>query len=135
MRLRSPFLIYFTCIVEFWLVSSLMGAARLQTPRCFQVLDFIFTSTWKLHFYLELTRYCYVLISKRSIILFCSAFPVVQHEHLEELVWVHSGICFHASWRMRFYLGLKSCRWDVSVAVYITWSALMMIQNYHKYFP
>ena len=31
-----------------------MGASRPQTPRCFLVLDYLFSSTRKLQFYVEL---------------------------------------------------------------------------------
>ena len=33
-----------------------MGASRPQTPRCFLVLDYLFSSTRKLQFYVELAR-------------------------------------------------------------------------------
>ena len=33
---------------------KLMGASRPQTPRCFLVLDYLFSSTRKLQFYVEL---------------------------------------------------------------------------------
>ena len=34
-----------------------MGASRPQTPRCFLVLDYLFSSTRKLQFYVELAPY------------------------------------------------------------------------------
>ena len=33
-----------------------MGASRPQTPRCFLVLDYLFSSTKKLQFYVELAK-------------------------------------------------------------------------------
>ena len=33
-----------------------MGASRPQTPRCFLVLDYLFSSTRKLQFYVELAQ-------------------------------------------------------------------------------
>ena len=35
---------------------KLMGASRPQTPRCFLVLDYLFSSTKKLQFYVELAQ-------------------------------------------------------------------------------
>ena len=37
---------------------KLMGASRPQTPRCFLVLDYLFSSTRKLQFYVELAIAC-----------------------------------------------------------------------------
>ena len=34
-----------------------MGASRPQPPRCFLVLDYLFSSTRKLQFYVELALY------------------------------------------------------------------------------
>ena len=34
-----------------------MGASRPQTPRCFIVLDYLFSSTRKLQFYVELANF------------------------------------------------------------------------------
>lgn len=74
-----------------------------------------------------------MLISKRSVILLCSADPVVQHEHLEELVCVHSGICFHAFWRMQFLSWLDILA-DKMYELQSILPVLMMMQNYHKYY-
>ena len=43
-------------LLSFFIVLSLIGSARPQTPWCFLVLDYLFSSTRKLQFYVELAK-------------------------------------------------------------------------------
>ena len=52
---------------DFYIEFILMGASRPQTPRCFLVLDYLFSSTRKLQFYVELAEDGHYYCSKSFV--------------------------------------------------------------------
>lgn len=73
-----------------------------------------------------------MLISKRSVILLCSADPVIQHEHLEELVCVILAYAFMLFGECNSILARHLA--DKMYELQSILPVLMMMQNYHKYF-
>ena len=61
-----------------------MGAARPQTPRCFQVLDLFISSTWKLQFYVELAKVLTEKMPEMPEMPFLPFLPFFQLFYLKE---------------------------------------------------
>lgn len=71
---------------------KLMGASRPQTPRCFLVLDYLFSSTRKLQFYVELAilllHSFYFTISATPI-----GFPIFSSENSTSIPFSTAADC------------------------------------------
>ena len=80
-------------LLSFFIVLSLIGSARPQNPWCFLVLDYLFSFTRKLQFYVELAVYIYKKVAfiafegDHIVIIFIISFAFTHAAEVRSTHW------------------------------------------------